>query len=177
MEKSLRFKKTYLLIAGACFFAVVFIGNSFYNHLKPSYKIKQKIVFIHSNINYASGYQNHGYYIDGKGNMIKYDLSKEDKKYADINNLLEYLEKQDNPTINKTISASEMNKYYHHLCKINPDTKLIKHSKGADIGSSTIYGVTYSSNGKPNIITIYTSGDWEIENTDPYAKKIKDWLR
>lgn len=176
MRKPFRLKKTYF-IAGTCLLAIILIGNGFYNIGKRSSKINQKIVFINTNINWAWGYQNYGYYIDGNGNMIKFDLSKEDKKYADILNLLEYLEKQNNPTISKTIDSYEMNKYYNYLYKINPNTKLIRRSTGADRGANTLYGVTYTSNGNPNIITIYSSGDWEVINPDPYAIKIKNWLR
>jgi len=164
-----------LVIAGTWFLVVAFTKHGLL--WNPPSKINEKIVFINIYVNHARGYQKRGYYIDNKGNIIKFDLSKEDNKYADMSNLLEYLEKQKNPTIDKTISTYELNKYYNYLNKINPNTKLIERSRGADMGGNAIYGVTYTSDGKTNFILIDEIGDWEHKNPDPYAEKITNWLR
>ena len=164
-----------LVIPGTWFFVAAFTRHGLL--WNPPSKINQQIVFINIHVNWAWGYQNHGYYIDNKGNIIKFDLSKEDKKYADMSNLLEYLETQNNPTVSNTISTLELNKYYNYLNKINPNTKLIEGRGGADMGGNAIYGVTYNSDGKPNFILIDEVGDVKYKNPDPYAKKITYWLR
>jgi len=139
--------------------------------------IEQKVVFIQQYINFASGYQNNGYYIDNKGNVIEFDLSEEGEQYADQLKMIEHFEKQENPTIKKTISQNEINKYYEYLYKIDPDAELIKTSVGADMGANSIFGITYTKEGAIRIITIDSTGDWEVKNTDKYAQKINNWLR
>lgn len=144
---------------------------------KPHPDIKQKVVFIQQYINFASGYQNNGYYIDHNGNVIEYDLSEEGEQYTDLSKMIEYFEKQDNPIIRKTISQNEINRYYEYLYKIDSKTEPMRKSVGADMGADSIFGITYTKDGALEIITIDSTGDWEVRNTDQYAQKISKWLR
>jgi hypothetical protein len=139
--------------------------------------IKQKVVFIQRYINYASGYQNYGYYIDNNGNVIEFDLSEEGERYADQLKMIEYFEKQENQIVKKTISQNEINKYYEYLYKIDSNAELIMKSVGADMGANSIFGIVYTEEGTLRIITIDSTGDWEVKNTDKYAQKINNWLR
>ncbi|HSR04339.1 MAG TPA: hypothetical protein VLM88_07135 [Proteiniclasticum sp.] len=140
-------------------------------------KIEQKVIFIQQYINYASGYQNNGYYIDNEGNVIEFDLSEEGEQYADQLEMIGYFEKQENQIIKKTISQNEISKYYEYLYKIDSNAELIKKSVGADMGANSIFGIAYTKEGTLRIITIDSTGDWEVKNTDKYAQKINDWLR
>ena len=140
-------------------------------------KIEQKVIFIQQYINYASGYQNNGYYIDNEGNVIEFDLSEDGERYADQSEMIEYFEKQENQIIKKTISQNELDKYYECLYKIDSKAELIKKSVGADMGANSIFGLVYTEEGTLRIITIDSTGDWEVKNPDKYAQKINDWLR
>lgn len=142
-----------------------------------SLDIKQKVIFIQQYINFASGYQNNGYFIDNKGNVIEFDLSEEGQQYADPLRMVGYFEKQENPIIKKTFSQNEIDKYYGYLYKIDSNAELIKKSVGADMGANSIFGITYTRDGALRIITIDSTGDWEVKNTDKYAQKINNWLR
>lgn len=144
---------------------------------KVSGKINQKIVFIQQFTNYSDTYINRGYFIDNEGNKVTYDLSFEDKKYANIKELLPYLEKLQYDKSESRINQKDLLKYYDLLYKIDHNYKLDEKSYGADQGSDAFYGVVYASNNSPNIVLIDETGDWVKKNTDSNAIKIKEGLR
>jgi len=144
---------------------------------KVSRKIEQKIVFVQQFTNFSDTYTNRGYFIDNEGNKVTYDLSSEDKKYADIKELLAYLEKLQYDKSESKISQEDLLKYYDLLYKIDPNYKLDEKSYGADKGSNALYGIVYDSNKSPKIVLIDETGDWVKKNTDSNAIKIKEGLR
>jgi len=144
---------------------------------KVSKKIEQKIVFVQQFTNYSDTYINKGYFIDNEGNKVTYDLSSEDKKYADSKELLPYLEKLQYDKSESKINQEDLQKYYDLLYKIDLNYKLDEKSYGADQGSDSLYGVIYDSNNSHKMILIDETGDWEKKNTDSNAIKIKEGLR
>lgn len=145
--------------------------------VKAEPEIKQNIVFIQQYTNYSDTYQNRGVFIDSKGNKIPFDLSEEDKKYADSKELLAYLEEFQYDPSDDSIGMKELRRYYDLLYKIDLDYKVKEESSGADQGRDVLYGVVYDKDHSSVMVLIEERGDWKVENTDPNAVKIREGLR
>ena len=140
-------------------------------------EITQKIVFVYQYTNWSDTYQNRGYYIDCAGNKVKYDVSTEAEKYADLPKLLSYLESQENVESEPCLDKNELSQYFDWLLNISLDYTLEEKSEGADRGSHCFYGIRYDKEGELIPILLAESGDWTRTNTDSYAVKIVEELR
>lgn len=63
------------------------------------------------------------------------------------------------------------------LYEIDLNYKVEEIPCGFDGGSDIFYGVRYDSNNKLIMVLINETGDWERNNTDKNAVKIKEGLR
>ncbi|RDU24202.1 hypothetical protein [Anaerosacchariphilus polymeriproducens] len=172
-----KFNKIIFVIVNIIFISILFSSCSSKNTANKVDDIKQKIVFIQQYINYSDGYVNRGFFIDNKGNKVSYDLTSEDKKYNDIKEVLSYLENYQYNTSESSISQTDLLKYYNLIYKIDLNYKVEEKSFGADRGSDCLYGVRYASNNSAILVLINETGDWEKNNTDRNAVKIKEGLR
>lgn len=140
-------------------------------------RIKQKIVFIQQYTNYSDSYVNRGFFIDNKGNKVTYDLSSEDKKYGEAEDLLTYLETMEYSEVEEYLTIENLIKYYNWLYKINLNYSLEVVYFGFDQGTDCLYGVQYDKGKNPIIILLDEKGDRNSKNKDKYASKIVKKLR
>lgn len=139
-------------------------------------EITQKIVFVKQYTNWSDTYQNRGYYIDYLGNKVGYDVSTLTEQYADISNLVSYLEYQEDVKRETCLDENKLNQCFDWLQNIASNYTLTETSNGADQGSHCFYGIRYKEDGKMIPILLEESGDSTRINTDPYAVNIMEEL-
>lgn len=135
-------------------------------------KINQKVVFIYQHTNYNDSYMNQGFYIDTQGNKVEYDLSKEDKALAEIDNLYTYLTGTYEAQGEVFLQESELSEYYQALEKIDLDYEVQEECVAADMGSYRWYGVIEGENKSLTFILLSEKGDWERTNKDKNVETI-----
>ncbi len=140
-------------------------------------EIDQKIVFMWDYVNFAWGYENHGSFVDNKGNKVGYELSDERWKESSREEELSYLESMEygESDTHGKIDMSELEEYYSYLYKIDPNAEVTEEYVADDAGQRTLYGIVYREENIPTFVLIRSEGDCIYVNTDPYAKKIAEW--
>lgn len=138
------------------------------------------ILFQYEYINYAWGYQHSGYYIDGEGNVLKYE-KPEGWNFADSDNKLSsdrLFENLNKCTISeKTIPSSELSKYSRHIENIASSKVTAPKNVGADFGSIRYYCYRYDETTDTyRGYLIRMEGDYTCENLNFYSKKVASWM-
>ena len=142
-----------------------------------AYPSNQKIVFIIQYINWASGYENNGYYIDINGNVKNFDLSeKGEKSVYDSEMLISYLEGIGDDVISTKVDKILLKNNYDMLNDINQNSKIVETPSCIGAGQYTMYGVIYNNDGTHQLIMIDSEGDTRREQTAKNAIKIKKWI-
>jgi hypothetical protein len=140
---------------------------------------KQKYLFEYSNINFAWGFKMSGIYIDGKGDVYKYDRQSPWKPSGKASYLEADLREKyahDKARIG-TVSQSKLHEMY----------RLIKHAgdgqisepvhRCADFGTGTYTAYIYNKEGMSYTpVLLYQFGDVARKNTSEEAKKLYEWL-
>jgi hypothetical protein len=134
-------------------------------------------------VNYAHGYQHHGFYVDQGGGVHAYDFTGTGEIWRD--------------SVARGFAASTlMKKFGHHdslLTTIDADSLSQSHllakeaAQGtfsdtaknvADRGTLAYYAYLYDpALGSYRRITLREDGDWSFRNQSPAARALVDWLK
>jgi hypothetical protein len=148
--------------------------------------IAQPVIFHHYFINYAWGYQNRGWFIDNKGIMMAYQISKGS----------DWSQVETSPPDSGYITKAALLANYQHADKavyripyveVRNNYDIIGKAADGDITARTrgaydaglVMNVAYlwdPSRGKFKAILLSQSGDWEMYNISPAAEEINRWL-
>jgi hypothetical protein len=142
---------------------------------------KQVILFQMEYINYAWGYQHHGYFIDNEGNVLTYNNPEEwnfpgenfiltqDKLFANLSKCTKY---------ERIIPRLELEKTSKHIANIAASKVTAEKNVGADMGSLTYNcfqfdesSLTYKG------YLIKKEGDYTCENLNLFSKKVASWIK
>lgn len=141
----------------------------------------QDILFQQEYINYAWGFQHHGFIIDSDGNVLTFN--KPDKwNFPDKDNRLtkqQVIENISSCTMTgRKISRAELQKYINYIDNISSSKTTAPKVVGTDIGSLIYYCYQFSESSSSYKVTIIKmEGDTQCENLNFYSKKVVDWMR
>ncbi len=158
------------------------IGLSFLNCRSKQFPVPddQTILFEVTSSNFAWGRHHSGFFVDIQGNINVYKnptkwnhlSAKGEISLAELN---ENLAQTSLSTVK--IPLDQLNSHKDIIYTIDPDKLSKRQNLGADQGSREIRCYVYNS--KTHVyrqILISESGDWNRENKDKPAQKIKEWL-
>ena len=150
---------------------------------KKNYVIsdKQAILFQLDYVNYAWGYQHHGFIIDNKGNILTYN-NPEEWNFPDNNLVLNEIQVAENISkciqTGKKISKEELQKYTNYIENIASSKVTALKNVAADAGSLEYVCYQFSeSTGTYKGYLIKMEGDFTCENLNFYSKKLAAWMR
>jgi hypothetical protein len=150
---------------------------------KKNYVIsgKQAILFQFDYVNYAWGYQHHGFIIDNKGNILTYN-NPEEWNFPDNNLVLNEIQVAENISkciqTGKKISKEELQKYTNYIENIASSKVTALKNVAADAGSLEYVCYQFSeSTGTYKGYLIKMEGDFTCENLNFYSKKVAAWMR
>jgi hypothetical protein len=150
---------------------------------KKNYLIseKQSIFFEFEYINYAWGYQHHGFLIDKDGNVLTYK-NPESWNFPDNDFTLTENQVAENiaSCVNSgnKISKEELNKYSNYIRNISSTKVTALKNVSADAGSTKYICYQFSENtGIYKGYIIKQDGDFTCENLNFYSKKVASWMK
>jgi len=150
---------------------------------KKNYVIsdKQAILFQLDYVNYAWGYQHHGFIIDNKGNILTYN-NPEEWNFPDNNLVLNEIQVAENISkciqTGKKISKEELQKYTNYIENIASSKVTALKNVAADAGSLEYVCYQFSESiGTYKGYLIKMEGDFTCENLNFYSKKVAAWMR
>jgi len=136
----------------------------------------EDIIFVKQYTNWANGFQHYCYYVNANGEIRYSDLSSKNEAYVDIEDLISYLQDNNNAESIGQIEKESINEYYQHSEKIFPFAGLKEESQGCDMGQINYYRILRGMLGIQTETLLYSFGDWEIINRDKDAQIVADWL-
>ena len=141
----------------------------------------QPVLFEYRYMNHAWGYSDHGWLIDGEGDVRRYDLPEEFRLpdsmgYITAEDLIHNLSQSD--SIIGSIKTNDLD-YYIGLISGASEGKISKSENVAfDAGSSVLSCYQYDADREMyQYVFLASSGDWEQSNNSPEAKILVDWLK
>jgi len=142
---------------------------------------KQGILFQFEYINYAWGYQHHGYFIDNKGSVLTYS-NPEEWNFPQTDLTISEEEISENLTkcldINVSVPQSEILKYSNYIKNIASSKVTALKNVAADAGSSEYICYQFSeSTHTYKGYLIKMEGDFTCENLNFYSKKVVTWMK
>lgn len=145
--------------------------------------VAQKILFEFSYINFAWGFQCHGFYVDSAGHAWKYRFERTDEPWqpADPENITEaeLLEKYShNLSLAATLDKGIVDKMAKLIAAASEGELSDRRNIGNDMGSEEYLAYAFDADQEtyhPVTLTIY--GDWVTENYAAEAKSLVEWLR
>src|SRR5450759_2866256 len=142
---------------------------------------KQAILFQFDYVNYAWGYQHHGFIIDNKGNILTYN-NPEEWNFPDNNLVLNEIQVAENISkciqTGKKIPKEELQKYTNYIENIASSKVTALKNVAADAGSLEYVCYQFSeSTGTYKGYLIKMEGDFTCEDLNFYSKKVAAWMR
>jgi len=142
---------------------------------------KQVILFQYDYVNFAWGYQQHGFVIDNEGDVLIYH-NPEAWNYPDKEFILTEKQVTDNlekcTDSGKKIPKDELRKYSGFISNIASSKITAPKNQGADQGSIEFLCYQFSeSTGTYKGTLIKMEGDVTCENLNFYSKKVTAWMR
>lgn len=142
---------------------------------------EQEVLFEVYSINFAWGKQHGGFIIDKNGsirvftNPAKWNFPNKDNELS----AEEMAENLNNSAISSTsIPVQEVREYASKIYTVDPNKLSERVSEGADRGARVVLMNRYSPSSKTyQQIILSETGDWNAENSDRYAKQIREWLQ
>jgi hypothetical protein len=148
--------------------------------------IAQKVVFLHSFVNYAWGYQNRGFFIDSEGYMKAYRVKSAadwkqpestgpDSGYISTEDLLSNYGLADK-VIYKVPPVELSNNF--DLIKVASEEEITERVRGA-YDAGLVQNTAYFWNPdkrKFKVMLLRVSGDFEQKNHNPAAEQIDVWI-
>lgn len=178
MEKN---KKIAVLAVGGVLIAVlaVFVMMSV---MRGRREIDQKILIIYRlqmariKGNYS---ENVGYYIDNEGKERTFELSSDIESDEEVLEILMKEPSEKQKRLHRTdisrqlFSEKEVAKLYDWLYKIDASCEIERTQDHPKSYRFRILGVRYKEDGEAEIITIFEAGEWDGNNPDRYAQKVR----
>lgn len=136
-----------------------------------------EIIFIKNYVNWADGYQDSGWFVDGAGNAYKFDFStgnydvKEKESDEQFIDRLEAIMGQSEPFA--VADMDVLRKIYSEGLKIDCNASYDEETAAFDAGQNN-YIFRNPENGK--LIICFATGDVERQLKDIHAKKIKKYV-
>jgi hypothetical protein len=142
---------------------------------------KQIILFQYDYINYAWGFQHHGYLIDREGNILKYE-NPEVWNFPDKESGLTSSQVNENMRVckysGKQIPTEELNKYSQFIEGIASSKVTALKNVAADAGTYEYICYQYSEETDTyKGYLIKREGDFTCENLNFYSKKAALWMK
>lgn len=136
----------------------------------------QKIYFILSEVANSNGFQNKGYFVMGDGAKYYYDLSKMEKKYADIRYLHQYLEENIlNFEREEFLSPEDAERCRSFLFDVDSEAEVKTETVYFDGEQIDLYGVRYVET-MPEFVLLKGRGSVNKELWDKNVESIIEIL-
>jgi hypothetical protein len=140
----------------------------------------QAIFFQFDYVNYAWGYQHHGFIIDASGNVLVYE-NPEKWNFPDTDYNLSSEQVMENIAVCKPsgtkVSDEELKKYAGYINNIASSKVTALKNVAEDAGSSEFICYRYSAeNSMYKGSLIKMEGDFTCENLNFYSKKVVAWM-
>jgi hypothetical protein len=141
----------------------------------------QVILFQFDYLNYAWGYQHHGFIIDSEGNVLKYN-NPQGWNFPDNELYLTGRKAEENISkcipAGKSIDRDELLRYTSYIDNIAQSKVTAIKNVGADGGSSQYICYQFDVNsGSYKGHLIKMEGDFTCENLNYYSKRVTLWLK
>jgi len=141
----------------------------------------QIILFQFDYLNYAWGYQHHGFLIDSEGNILRYE-NPEGWNFPDSELNLTSAKAAENISkcfpAGKQIDKDELLKYASYINNIAQSRVTALKNAGADGGTSQYICYQFSENsGTYEGHVVKMEGDFTCENLNYYSKKVTLWMK
>lgn len=133
---------------------------------------RNTIVLVHHSLNYASGYQDCGSFIDLNGNVYEFDFSthsysgSNEKHDGEFIAALEEIRDTSEPV--RAVDIKKISECYSMIADIDQSAKIKEEFIACDAGQSTLYAYDSSTS---SLILLYSYGDYIRELDDAKAKK------
>ncbi len=139
---------------------------------KSNVNYSQTILFVLSDTSYANGYENKGYFVLGDGSKCFFDLSEEERKYASIENLYQYLSEHLSE-FERTdyLLPEEAKACIAYLYEVDETTELKEETVYFDGEQYDLYGVRFASE-TPEIVLLKGAGGIRKERPDENIEEI-----
>ncbi|MBQ9609535.1 MAG: hypothetical protein IJV15_08855 [Lachnospiraceae bacterium] len=139
---------------------------------------KDDIILISDYSNYAEGYQERGWFIDGNGNVYDYDFTDGYMpEYYSQNEGYEFKEKlrliKEKAKPTGTCDISAISKIYTEGISIDPDAEYLNEFAANDAGQNCLY---FHDSENDELVLISASGDTDITPTDKHAKSASQYV-
>jgi hypothetical protein len=141
----------------------------------------QVILFQFDYLNYAWGYQHHGFIIDTEGNVLKYD-NPEGWNFPDSELNLTSARASENISkcipVGKPIDKDELLRYASYINNIAQSKVTAIKNTGADGGTSQYICYQFDENSstyKGHLLKM--EGDFTCENLNYYSKRVAQWMK
>ncbi len=173
-------KRVCLVFCALCFLLIGCKGNSSEKEIQ-SYEdgqvnYSQRIVFILSETSYENGYENKGYFVLGDGSKCFFDLSEEERTYASIENLYQYLSGHLSEFERmEYLSPEEAEACIACLYEVDETTELKEETVYFDGEQYDLYGVRFASE-MPEFVLLKGSGGLRKERSDENIEEIIELL-
>jgi hypothetical protein len=157
------------------------------NKAAPDSRIEQRVLFGHSFVNYAWGYQNRGWFIDNEGLMKAYRVVQADMWHRpetagpDSGYIFKEALETNHGLANWVIYRVPMGEVYDKCLRIPliKDGPYSERTHSAyDAGSVEFYAYYFDQKrGAYLPVLVSQSGDFSKHNEDPDAIEIEKWLK
>jgi hypothetical protein len=159
-------------------FLILFIPGCKKNYVISE---KQAILFQLEYVNYAWGYQHHGFILDSDGNVLTYK-NPESWNFPDNDFSISESQVAENIALctqtGKKIDKEELQKYTNYIKNIALSKVTAKKNVAADAGSLEFICYQFSENtGMYKGYIIKMEGDFTCENLNFFSKKVVAWMR
>lgn len=159
-------------------FLILFITGCKKNYVISE---KQAILFQLEYVNYAWGYQHHGFIIGSDGNVLTYK-NPESWNFPDNDSNISESQVAENIALctqtGKKINKEELQKYTNYIKNIALSKVTAKKNVAADAGSLEFICYQFSENtGMYKGYIIKMEGDFTCENLNFFSKKVVAWMR
>lgn len=137
-----------------------------------------EIILIQNYVNWADGYQNSGWFIDGTGNVYSFDFGtgdysvKQHESDEEFMDRLETVREQSEPFASTDIDV--LRKIYEEGLEINDSASYDEKSMAFDAGQTAYI---FRNPESKKLITCFEMGDCERQLRDAHARKIKKYVK
>lgn len=169
-------KRFCLVFCVLCFLLIGCKGNSSEKEIRSYEDVQvdysQKILFILSGTSYGNGYENKGYFVLGDGSKCFFDLSEEERKYANIENLYQYLSSHLSEYERMAyLSSEEVKECIAYLYEVDEKSEIKEETAYFDGEQNDLYGVRFASE-TPEFVLLKGIGSLWKERPDENVGKI-----
>jgi len=141
----------------------------------------QVILFQYDYVNYAWGYNHHGFFIDSEGNILAYD-NPEDWNFPGQNYVISQSQLDENlskcSNVARKVTAEEIEKYSKYIHNIASSKVTALKNASADAGKAEYLCYQFSEfYGSYKGTLIKMEGDNTCENLNFHSKRVAMWIK